>query len=96
LRFSGPTAACNVGREFQVSYYTFRHTFGTLLNANGESPRDGGPRPPDQALQAGRHQMQTIGQGKSDKVAEGGIVEILVYPEGTTTAQVRNSASPKQ
>ena len=40
--------------------------------------------------------MQTIGQGKSDKVAEGGIVEILVYPEGTTTAQVRNSASPKQ
>ena len=23
----------------QVSYHTFRHTFGTLLNANGENPK---------------------------------------------------------
>lgn len=23
----------------QVSFHTFRHTFGTLLNANGENPK---------------------------------------------------------
>jgi len=26
------------GVRKQVSYHTFRHTFGTLLNANGENP----------------------------------------------------------
>jgi hypothetical protein len=40
--------------------------------------------------------IKTIGLGKSDKVADGGSVEILVYPEGTTTAQIPNSAPPKQ
>ncbi len=39
--------------------------------------------------------IKTIGLGKSDEAAGGGGVEILVYPEGTTTARIRNSASPK-
>src|SRR5947209_8004700 len=38
--------------------------------------------------------IKTIGLGKSDKVADGGSVEILVYPEGTTTAQIPDSAPP--
>src|SRR5229473_2929873 len=38
--------------------------------------------------------IKTIGLGKSDKVTDGGSVEILVYPEGTTTAQITNSATP--
>jgi outer membrane protein OmpA-like peptidoglycan-associated protein len=32
--------------------------------------------------------IKTIGLGKSDKAAEGGSVEILIYPEGTTAAGV--------
>jgi phospholipid/cholesterol/gamma-HCH transport system substrate-binding protein len=40
--------------------------------------------------------IKTIGLGKSDKVADGGSVKILIYPEGTTTAQMTNSATPKQ
>lgn len=39
--------------------------------------------------------LKTIGLGKSDQARDGGGVEILVYPEGTATAQIRNSASPK-
>jgi phospholipid/cholesterol/gamma-HCH transport system substrate-binding protein len=39
--------------------------------------------------------IKTIGLGKSDQARDGGGVEILVFPEGTTTAQIRNSASPK-
>src|SRR6266576_6329752 len=31
--------------------------------------------------------IKTIGLGKSDKAPEGGSVEVLIYPEGTTTAQ---------
>lgn len=38
--------------------------------------------------------IKTIGLGKSDKVAEGGSVEILLYPEGSTTAQ--RSGTPSQ
>ena len=41
--------------------------------------------------------IKTIGLGKSDKVADGGSVVILVYPEGTTTtAQIPDSALPRQ
>jgi energy-coupling factor transporter ATP-binding protein EcfA2 len=40
--------------------------------------------------------IKTIGLGKSDKVADGGSVEILVYPEGTPAAKIRNSAPPSQ
>ena len=40
--------------------------------------------------------IKTIGLGKSDKVADGGSVEILVYPEGTATAQIPDSALPRQ
>src|SRR5438445_2478905 len=40
--------------------------------------------------------IKTIGLGKSDKVADGGSVEILVYPEGTATAQIPDLALPKQ
>jgi len=36
--------------------------------------------------------IKTIGLGKSDKAPEGGIIEVLVYPEGTTTAQTNNPA----
>src|SRR5215470_3754093 len=34
--------------------------------------------------------IKTIGLGKSDKVPESGSVEVLIYPEGTTTAQMSN------
>src|SRR6266699_1979689 len=40
--------------------------------------------------------IKTIGLGKSDKVTDGGSVEVLIYPEGTTTAQITNSATPKR
>lgn len=40
--------------------------------------------------------IKTIGLGKSDKVADGGSVEILVYPEGTATTQIPDSALPRQ
>ncbi len=36
--------------------------------------------------------IKTIGLGKSDKAPEGGSVEVLVYPEGTSTAQTLNRA----
>jgi len=36
--------------------------------------------------------VKTIGMGKSNKVSDGGRVEVLIYPEGTSTAQ--NSAEP--
>src|SRR5437867_8308987 len=36
--------------------------------------------------------IKTIGLGKSDKASEGGIIEVLVYPEGTTSAQTNNPA----
>ncbi len=39
--------------------------------------------------------IKTIGLGKSDKAPEGGSVEILIYPEGTVSAQIP-SASPSQ
>ena len=32
--------------------------------------------------------IKTIGLGKSDKAAEGGSIEILIYPEGTITGQL--------
>jgi len=32
--------------------------------------------------------IKTIGLGKSDKTAEGGSVDVLIYPEGTTAAQI--------
>jgi len=35
--------------------------------------------------------IKTIGLGKSDKAPEGGSVEVLIYPEGTTTAQIPTS-----
>jgi len=38
--------------------------------------------------------IKTIGLGKSDKVTEGGSVEILIYPEGPTTAQI--PSTPRQ
>src|SRR5882724_6739046 len=40
--------------------------------------------------------IKTIGLGKSDKAPEGGSVEVLIYPEGTTSAQVPNSSLPNQ
>src|SRR6266568_4476789 len=39
--------------------------------------------------------IKTIGLGKSDKVTDGGSVEILVYPEGTATAQIPDLAPPR-
>jgi len=33
--------------------------------------------------------IKTIGLGKSDKTAEGGSVDVLIYAEGTTAAQVQ-------
>ena len=39
--------------------------------------------------------IKTIGLGKSDRVADGGSLEILVYPEGTPTAQIPNTSSPR-
>ena len=38
--------------------------------------------------------IKTIGLGKSDKAPEGGSVEVLIYPEGTTTAKQRIQAHP--
>jgi phospholipid/cholesterol/gamma-HCH transport system substrate-binding protein len=35
--------------------------------------------------------IKTIGLGKSDQAPEGGRVEVLIYPEGTTTTQVSNT-----
>ena len=32
--------------------------------------------------------IKTIGVGKSDKAAEGGSVDVLIYAEGTTAAQI--------
>ncbi len=40
--------------------------------------------------------IKTIGLGKSDKVPEGGSVEVLIYPEGTATAQMPNSSPSNQ
>jgi phospholipid/cholesterol/gamma-HCH transport system substrate-binding protein len=40
--------------------------------------------------------IKTIGLGKSDKVREGGSVEVLIYPEGTNTAQMPNSSPSNQ
>jgi len=40
--------------------------------------------------------IKTIGLGKSDKVAEGGSVQVLIYPEGTTTAQASTTDSSSQ
>jgi outer membrane protein OmpA-like peptidoglycan-associated protein len=34
--------------------------------------------------------IKTIGLGKSEKAPDGGSVEVLIYPEGTTTAQAVN------
>ena len=39
--------------------------------------------------------IKTIGLGKSDKAPDGGSIEILIYPEGTTAAQSR-STSPSR
>ena len=38
-RYYGKPALKRAGITKQVSYHTFRHTFGTLLNANGENPK---------------------------------------------------------
>lgn len=38
-RYYGTPALKRVGVTKHVSYHTFRHTFGTLLNANGENPK---------------------------------------------------------
>jgi integrase len=38
-RYYGKPALNRAGITKQVSYHTFRHTFGTLLNANGENPK---------------------------------------------------------
>jgi len=40
--------------------------------------------------------IKTIGLGKSDKVPEAGSVEVLIYPEGTATAQMPNSSPSNQ
>jgi phospholipid/cholesterol/gamma-HCH transport system substrate-binding protein len=40
--------------------------------------------------------IKTIGLGKSDKAPEGGSVEVLIYPEGTTSAQLPISGPSKQ
>jgi len=40
--------------------------------------------------------IKTIGLGKSDKVPEGGSVEVLIYSEGTTPAQTPNSSPSSQ
>jgi integrase len=39
LRYYGKPALKRAKVTKQVSYHTFRHTFGTLLNANGENPK---------------------------------------------------------
>jgi phospholipid/cholesterol/gamma-HCH transport system substrate-binding protein len=38
--------------------------------------------------------IKTIGLGKSDKGPDGGSVEVLIYPEGTTTAQGAKPPAP--
>jgi integrase len=38
-RYYGKPALKRAAITKQVSYHTFRHTFGTLLNANGENPK---------------------------------------------------------
>jgi len=38
-RYHGKPALERAGITKHVSYHTFRHTFGTLLNANGENPK---------------------------------------------------------
>src|SRR6202453_407858 len=38
-RYYGKPALQRAKVRKQVSYHTFRHTFGTLLNANGENPK---------------------------------------------------------
>ena len=38
-RYYGTPALKRVGVTKHVSYHTFRHTFVTLLNANGENPK---------------------------------------------------------
>jgi integrase len=38
-RYYGKPALQRAKITKQVSYHTFRHTFGTLLNANGENPK---------------------------------------------------------
>lgn len=38
-RYYGKPALKRAGVSKHVSYHTFRHTFGTLLNANGENPK---------------------------------------------------------
>lgn len=40
--------------------------------------------------------IKTIGLGKSDKAPEGGSVEVLIYPDGTTTTQVPTSSPSNQ
>jgi integrase len=38
-RYYGKPALKRAGLTKQVSFHTFRHTFGRLLNANGENPK---------------------------------------------------------
>jgi integrase len=38
-RYYGRPALVRAGVSKNVTYHTFRHTFGTLLNANGENPK---------------------------------------------------------
>ena len=38
-RYYGKPALVRAGITKHVTYHTFRHTFGTLLNANGENPK---------------------------------------------------------
>jgi len=38
-RYYAKPALKRAGIVKHVSYHTFRHTFGTLLNANGENPK---------------------------------------------------------
>src|SRR5947199_8435033 len=40
--------------------------------------------------------IKTIGLGKSEKAAKGGSIEILIYPEGTTAAQMPRPQPAKQ
>jgi hypothetical protein len=40
--------------------------------------------------------IKTIGLGKSDRVPEGGSIEVLIYPEGTNTAEVQNPSPSNQ
>ncbi len=40
--------------------------------------------------------IKTIGLGKSDKAPEGGSVEVLIYPEGTTSARIPISGTSQQ